>query len=51
MYVIPTTNTSDEQPSDLEEMINDYDYDNPNDSQNQIPEPYEVKLGFTLAIT
>lgn len=50
MFVIPTSNTNEEQPSDLEEMINDYDYNNPNDSQNLIPEPYEVQWNRTTRL-
>lgn len=42
MFVIPNTNPNEEQPSDLEETINDYNYNNPNDSQHYIPEQYEV---------
>lgn len=41
MFVVPTS-SNEEQPSDLEETIKDYDYNNPNDSQHLIPEQYEV---------
>lgn len=43
MFVIPTSSSNEEQPSDLDENINDYDYNNPNDSQHFIPETYEVR--------
>lgn len=47
MYVVPNP-SNEEQPSDLEETINDYNYNNPNDSQNFIPEQYEVFIWFLL---
>ncbi|XP_065222605.1 condensin complex subunit 2-like [Planococcus citri] len=40
MFVVPKP-SNDEQPSDLDETINDYNYNNPNDSQHFIPEQYE----------
>ncbi|KAK7603010.1 hypothetical protein V9T40_003009 [Parthenolecanium corni] len=41
MFVIPSKNINEDQPADLDETIKDYNYDNPHDSQNFIPEQYE----------
>lgn len=43
MFVIPSKNINEDQPADLDETIKDYNYDNPHDSQNFIPEQYEVR--------
>lgn len=48
MYVVSTSSNED-QPSDLEETINDYNYDNPNDSQNCNPERYDVSTFQTAS--
>lgn len=50
MFIIPNAKNADEIPYELDEMIDDYDYDNPNDSQNFLPDHHEVKNGLRCGL-